>query len=151
MPRYSYVIPSVQIGLDLDRCVLDERIDARTQAMRSAGFVEEAKALRGSMSVTAERALGYSQMMAVLDGNMNEDEAFADIAQKTKRLARKQMGWFGRDPRVHWLDAMSNDVLERAVDIVCDADAGAFEEQDAQADEYVQHHLGNIATRGEEG
>ncbi|MDU3532699.1 tRNA (adenosine(37)-N6)-dimethylallyltransferase MiaA [Alloscardovia omnicolens] len=151
LPRYSYVIPSVQIGLDLDRCVLDERIDARTQAMRSAGFVEEAKALRGSMSVTAERALGYSQMMAVLDGNMNEDEAFADIAQKTKRLARKQMGWFGRDPRVHWLDAMSNDVLERAVDIVCDADAGAFEEQDAQADEYVQHHLGNIATRGEEG
>lgn len=151
LPRYSYVIPSVQIGLDLDRCVLDERIDARTQAMRSAGFVEEAKALRGSMSVTAERALGYSQMVAVLDGNMNEDEAFADIAQKTKRLARKQMGWFGRDPRVHWLDAMSNDVLERAVDIVCDADAGAFEEQDAQADEYVQHHLGNIATRGEEG
>ena len=50
--------------------------------MRSAGFVEEAKALRGSMSVTAERALGYSQMMAVLDGNMNGDEAFADIARK---------------------------------------------------------------------
>ncbi len=56
------------------------------------------------MSVTAERALGYSQMMAVLDGNMNEDEAFADIAQKTKRLARTK--WDGlSDPSRALVDA----------------------------------------------
>ena len=98
LPRYRYVIPSVQIGLDLDRPDLDHRIDLRTKQMYDDGFIEEVERLRPHLGATAVRALGYQQIIDLLDGIWDVNDAFADIAQKTKRLARKQMGWFGRDP-----------------------------------------------------
>ncbi|PWG60411.1 tRNA (adenosine(37)-N6)-dimethylallyltransferase MiaA [Bifidobacterium catulorum] len=145
LPRYRYVIPCVQIGLDLPREELDRRIAARTMRMRDDGFVHEAERLRDHLGATAARALGYQQMIDVLDGLMDEDEAFADIAQKTRRLARKQMGWFGRDPRIHWLEALNPALLHNALAIVAHADEGAYDAIDAHADEYAQHHLGDIA------
>ncbi|MCO6558396.1 MAG: tRNA (adenosine(37)-N6)-dimethylallyltransferase MiaA [Bifidobacterium sp.] len=148
LPCYRYVIPSVQIGLDLPREELDRRIDIRTEQMREQGFVDEVRRIRPLLGVTASRALGYSQIEAYLDGEMSEDEAFADIAQKTKRLARKQMGWFGRDPRIHWLDALDDDLVAKALDVITRADAGDYDEADAQADgHHITHHLGDIANQ----
>lgn len=148
LPRYRYVIPSVQVGLDLPREELDRRIDIRTEQMREQGFVDEVRRIRPQLGVTASRALGYSQIEAYLDGEMSEDEAFADIAQKTKRLARKQMGWFGRDPRIHWLNALDKDLVTKTLDIVSRGDAGEFDEADTHADgRHVTHHLGDIANQ----
>ena len=144
LPRYRYVIPCVQIGLDLDRRELDRRIALRTRQMREQGFLDEVRRLRPNLGFTAGRALGYQQMIDVLDGLMDEDEAFADIAQKTCRLARKQMGWFGRDPRIHWLQALNPALLDNAMAIIAHADAGDYDAIDARADEYVQHHLGDV-------
>ena len=145
LPRYRYVIPSVQIGLDLPREELDRRIDLRTARMREDGFVDEVRRLRPRLGATASRALGYQQVIDYLDGLGGEDEAFADIAQKTKRLARKQMGWFGRDPRIHWLRAQNPDLVSNAMAVVDHADAGDYDAIDAQAGAYTQHHLGDIA------
>ena len=145
LPRYRYVVASVQIGLDLDRADLDRRIDIRTAQMREAGFLDEARRLRPHMSLTASRALGYQQMFDLLDGLWDERDAWADVAQKTKRLARKQMGWFGRDPRIHWLQALNPALVDNAMAIIDHADAGDYDAIDAQADAYTQHHLGDIA------
>ncbi|MFD0704903.1 tRNA (adenosine(37)-N6)-dimethylallyltransferase MiaA [Alloscardovia venturai] len=144
MPRYSYVIPTVQIGLDLSRDILDEKIEKRTTLMRQEGFTREVKELRGKLGKTASRALGYPQILSYLNGEISEDEAYEQIAQKTKRLARKQMGWFGRDPRVHWLNATDTDLVEQSCALVLRADRGEFDIFDEHADEYVQHHLGNV-------
>ena len=144
LPRYRYVIPSVQIGLDLPRRELDDRIMQRTQSMREHGFVDEVRRLRPHLGFTAGRALGYQQIIDYLDGIWDEDDAFFDIAQKTRRLARKQMGWFGRDPRIHWLEALNPQLLDNAMAIIDHADAGEYDAIDAHADEYVQHHLGDI-------
>lgn len=145
LPRYRYVVASVQIGLDLDRADLDRRIDIRTAQMREAGFLDEAHRLRPHMGLTASRALGYQQMFDLLDGLWDERDAWADVAQKTKRLARKQMGWFGRDPRIHWLQALNPALVDNAMAIIDHADAGDYDAIDAQADAYTQHHLGDIA------
>lgn len=145
LPRYRYVVASVQIGLDLDRADLDRRIDIRTAQMREAGFLDEARRLRPHMGLTASRALGYQQMFDLLDGLWDERDAWADVAQKTKRLARKQMGWFGRDPRIHWLQALNPALVDNAMAIIDYADAGDYDAIDAQADAYTQHHLGDIA------
>ena len=148
LPRYRYVVASVQIGLDLDRADLDRRIDIRTAQMREAGFLDEARRLRPHMGLTASRALGYQQMFDLLDGlwdERDERDAWADVAQKTKRLARKQMGWFGRDPRIHWLQALNPALVDNAMAIIDHADAGDYDAIDAQADAYTQHHLGDIA------
>lgn len=144
LPKYEYVIPSVQIGLDLDRSVLDERVDMRTQQMRELGLIKEVRGLEGEMSVTAARALGYEQILSYLHGHLSEDEAFALIAQKTKRLARKQMGWFGRDPRIHWLNAMSETLLSDALEIVDRADNGEFDDGGANTSDPIVHHLGQV-------
>lgn len=146
LPRYRYVIPAVQIGLDLPREELDRRIAIRTQRMREEGFEQEVRRLRPRLGFTAGRALGYQQMIDLIDGLWDEEaDAWADIAQKTSRLARKQMGWFGRDPRIHWLNALNPDLLDNALAIVEHADAGDYDAIDAQADDYAQHHLGDIA------
>ena len=84
------------------------------------------------------------QINDLLDGIWDVNDAFADIAQKTKRLARKQMGWFGRDPRIHWLQALNPKLVDNAMAIIAHADAGDYDPIDARADEYTQHHLGDI-------
>ena len=145
LPHYRYVIPAVQIGLDLDRAELDRRIQARTRQMRDQGFLDEVRRLRPHLGFTAGRALGYQQMIDLLDGMWDEEaDAWADIAQKTSRLARKQMGWFGRDPRIHWLNAINPHLVDNAMAVIDHADAGDYDATDAHADEYTQHHLGDV-------
>ena len=144
LPRYRYVIPSVQLGLDLDRADLDKRIDVRTRQMFDGGFVDEVARLRSHLGPTAARALGYQQVIDHLDGLVDLDDTMADIAQKTKRLARKQMGWFGRDPRIHWLSALNPALVDNAMAVIDHADAGDYDAIDMHAQEYVQHHLGDI-------
>ncbi|MBI0137599.1 MULTISPECIES: tRNA (adenosine(37)-N6)-dimethylallyltransferase MiaA [Bifidobacterium] len=149
LPRYRYLLPALQLGLDLPREELDRRIDRRTQAMRDQGLVDEVSGLRNRLGTTASRALGYQQILDYLDGRTDLDAAFGLIAQKTKRLARKQMGWFGRDPRIHWLNALAPDLARQALDLVDQADQGCFDQVDAQADQLDQgrvtrHHLGAL-------
>ncbi|MCL2090668.1 MAG: tRNA (adenosine(37)-N6)-dimethylallyltransferase MiaA [Micrococcales bacterium] len=125
LPRYTYEVPAVQIGLELDRAALDAAITARVDAMWAAGLVEEVRALRtAGISPTACRAVGYAQVLALLDGRCDEATARAQTVTATRRLARKQMGWFGRDPRVHWLPADAPDLLDQALTLVAQADAG---------------------------
>lgn len=144
LPTYEYAIACVQIGLDVPRAVIDDAIDRRTEAMRAAGFVQEVAAVRSELSATAERALGYRQIEDYLDGKCSQDEAFALIARKTKRLARKQMGWFGRDPRIHWLDAADSAVVDAAARIIEQADFGAFDACDLGPHAPTVRHLGAV-------
>lgn len=125
LPQHVYEVPAVQIGIDCDRVLLDERIGARVARMKEQGLVDEVEALVASgLGRTASRAVGYAEILAMLRGELTPDEAFDAIAAGTRRLARKQMGWFGRDPRVHWLDAQDPRLVERALALVAAADAG---------------------------
>jgi len=125
LPRHVYEVPAVQLGLDCDRAVLDARIAARTQRMLDAGLVAEVEGLlEHGLGRTAARAVGYAQAAALLRGELTPDEARDAITAGTRRLARKQMGWFGRDPRVHWLDSRAPDLVDQALALVAAADAG---------------------------
>jgi tRNA dimethylallyltransferase len=127
LPGHDYEVPAVQIGLDCDRAVLDERVQVRVDRMWAAGLVDEVRGLAArGIGRTASRAVGYAEVLAALRGEITEDEARAQVVAGTRRLARKQMGWFGRDPRVHWLDARDPDLLERALALVAAADAGTL-------------------------
>lgn len=127
LPGHDYEVPAVQIGLDCDRAVLDERVQARVDRMWAAGLVDEVRGLLAAgIGRTASRAVGYAEVLAALRGEITQDEARAQVVAGTRRLARKQMGWFGRDPRVHWLDARDPDLVDRALDLVAAADAGTL-------------------------
>ncbi|MCX5203776.1 tRNA (adenosine(37)-N6)-dimethylallyltransferase MiaA [Streptomyces sp. NBC_00237] len=128
LPGHESVYDTVQIGVDVARPELDERIATRVDRMWEAGLVEEVRAQEGQglrEGVTASRALGYQQVLAALAGECTDDEARAETVRATKRFARRQDSWFRRDPRVHWLSGAAEHraelphqalaLLERAV------------------------------------
>ncbi|MFE4872757.1 tRNA (adenosine(37)-N6)-dimethylallyltransferase MiaA [Streptomyces sp. NPDC056682] len=106
LPGHESVYDTVQIGVDVGRPELDERISVRVDRMWQAGLLDEVRALeeRGLRDGrTASRALGYQQVLAAFAGECTDDEARAETVRATKRFARRQDSWFRRDPRVHWL------------------------------------------------
>ena len=97
---------AAQYGLTLNREKLTEIIDERVEKMWQAGFVQEVKNLisKGLRSgKTARAAIGYSQIMKFLDGEMSEAQAREDTKQATRQYARRQETWFSRDSRIKWL------------------------------------------------
>ncbi|MGW4409901.1 tRNA (adenosine(37)-N6)-dimethylallyltransferase MiaA [Nonomuraea sp. NPDC004702] len=126
MPSYDAVYPSVQLGLEVPRGVLDERIELRVERMWAAGLVEEVRALLGqglAEGRTAGRALGYAQVIRFLEGEWTEEQAFAETVRATRRFARRQESWFRRDPRVRWLPYDAPDLLERSLAHIADPGA----------------------------
>ena len=81
------IYPTVRIGLEIPRDVLDERIAQRVDAMFDAGLIDEVRRLDAAglrQARTASRALGYSQVLAMLDGDMTEQQAREDIILATR-------------------------------------------------------------------
>jgi tRNA dimethylallyltransferase len=121
LPEHRYALPGVvQVGLRIDRPTLDARIAQRVDAMWAAGFVAEVRGLAARSpglreGVTASRALGYRQLLAHLDGELSEDQAREQTVQGTRRFARRQGGWFRRDPRITWLDWDAPDLVDAAL------------------------------------
>ena len=97
---------ALQFGLVMDREHLRERIDQRVDRMWDAGFVDEVDRLisqgigNGS---TAQRALGYAQIIAMRSATMTEEEAKEDTKRASRQYARRQETWFSRDARIQWV------------------------------------------------
>jgi len=99
--------PFTQVGLRVDREVLDRRIADRYQHQLADGFLDEVRwlaALDGGPSRSAAQALGYSELLAHLRGECTLADAIADAVAATRRFARRQERWFRRDPRIEWFD-----------------------------------------------
>ena len=67
---------------------------------------------------TASRALGYAQILRVLDGELTEEAAMDDTVRSTRRFARRQDSWFRRDKRTRWLTYDSGDLLAQALTLI---------------------------------
>jgi tRNA dimethylallyltransferase len=97
--------PVVQIGLRWPREVLAHRIEQRVRAMVAAGLLDEVARLhRRGLSRTAGQALGYKEVVEFLEGRCTEAEAVEATILRTRQFAVRQLRWFGRDPRVRWVD-----------------------------------------------
>jgi tRNA dimethylallyltransferase len=94
-------------GIDIPRPVLQRRIEDRVRGMMPE-LIEETRQLleRGLGSfLTSSQAIGYAEAVACLEGSITEDQATAGTTRRTKALARRQMAWFRRDPRIRWFEA----------------------------------------------
>ncbi|CAA9356903.1 MAG: tRNA dimethylallyltransferase [uncultured Nocardioidaceae bacterium] len=107
LPGLDYFYPRVhQVGVEMARVLLDERISRRVHEMWEQGFVDEVRRLsREGLrdGRTASRALGYRQVLAFLDGEITESDARQQTIAATRRFARRQDSWFRRDPRIDWV------------------------------------------------
>lgn len=100
-----------QFGLVMDREELSNRISQRVDAMWERGFVAEVERLMASgitSGVTAQRALGYLQIIAFLEGKVSEEEAREETKRATRQYARRQETWFSRDNRITWISPAQN-------------------------------------------
>jgi tRNA dimethylallyltransferase len=97
---------ALQFGLVMDREHLRERIDQRVDRMWDAGFIDEVDRLISQGigdGTTAQRALGYAQIIAMRSGTMTEEEAKEDTKRASRQYARRQETWFSRDARIQWV------------------------------------------------
>ena len=111
LPAYRSDYDAVQIGLDCDDVTLDARVEARVDRMFADGLVDEVRTLTDEGlrdGRTAARALGYQQVLAMLDGTCTEAEAREETKRATRRFVRRQRSWFRRDPRIHWFGPAHN-------------------------------------------
>src|SRR5436190_10891166 len=107
-------------GIRIDRDVLAVRIGERVLSMLEAGWLDEVRGLveRGFGAwLTASQAIGYSELARHLDGRLSLDEAAERTVKRTKDLARRQMSWFRRDPRIRWFDAGAGGAREVLDDV----------------------------------
>ena len=89
--------------------------------MWAAGLVDETLALvaQGLLDGrTAPRALGYAQVLRMLEEELDEVAARLDTIQATRKFARRQESWFRRDQRINWLPFDASDLVDRALAIV---------------------------------
>ena len=120
MPGFDSLYDTVHIGLD--RADLDERVAQRVHRMMALGFLDEVRGLLPDGlrdSPTAGKALGYAQLLAVLDdagevvGDL--DDAVEQTIRGTRRFVRRQRSWFRRDLRIRWLDGAAHRLVDAAL------------------------------------
>ena len=108
----------VMFALDWPREVLYDRINRRVDVMMHQGLVEEVQSLlkKGlAPGSTAMQALGYKEIVDALNGRITMEEAVDAIKQGSRHYAKRQLTWFRRDERVHWIEAQGKS-LERITD-----------------------------------
>jgi tRNA dimethylallyltransferase len=121
LPERTYRMPTITIGLRRDRGELNELIARRAEAMWADGLVEEVDGLLPlglRDGRTARTAIGYQQALAQLDGELTQRQAIDATIAATRRFVRRQESWFRPDPRIHWLDAASPDLISQALALI---------------------------------
>jgi tRNA dimethylallyltransferase len=98
-------------GLSQDRESLDIRVSNRVDSMWESGLVTEVETLVDQglrEGVTAQKALGYAQVLQMRDGILTSEQAQEETKRVTRQYIRRQDTWFSRDSRLHWLGHYEN-------------------------------------------
>jgi tRNA dimethylallyltransferase len=93
------------IGVEVSRETLYERIDARIDAMIGEGLIDEVRALKEKYGDTAPgmTGIGYRQIATFLRGECTLKDAILALKHDTRQYAKRQITWFQRDKRIHWV------------------------------------------------
>jgi tRNA dimethylallyltransferase len=107
-------------GVRVSSDALRDRIGARVLAMVDEGLLDEVRGLvdRGFGGwLTSTQAIGYAEFAAHLGGRLSLDEAVERTVSRTRQLARRQIAWFRRDPRIRWFEAGAGGALDVLEDV----------------------------------
>ena len=106
---HAVVVPVRIAGLTLDAETLASRIEHRLTGMLDAGLLDEVRMLAArpeGWSRTARQAIGYKELVEVLDGRLaSMDAAIEQVLVRSRQFGRRQRAWFRRDDRITWFDS----------------------------------------------
>ncbi len=97
---------ALHIGLAMERTTLAPRIEARVHRMFDQGLIGEVEKLMGEgllEGTTAQRAIGYAQVISLIQGQLSQQEAISETIVATRQYVRRQETWFKRDQRIQWI------------------------------------------------
>lgn len=125
----SHAVPSpfapVYIGIAFrERAVLYDRINRRVDSMLERGLLEEARAFYKGSPETAAQAIGYKELKPFLDGALPFADAVENLKRATRNYAKRQITWFKRNGRIHWLyadECTPEQLLTQALEIANEA------------------------------
>ena len=104
---FEAIYPVRFIGISVEPSVLYEAIERRVDGMLAVGLLEEVSSLLEAgfrEALTAQQAIGYKELIPVIEGTRSLEDATAEIKQSTRRYAKRQRTWFKRDKRIEWID-----------------------------------------------
>ncbi|MBV5261695.1 tRNA (adenosine(37)-N6)-dimethylallyltransferase MiaA [Synechococcus moorigangaii CMS01] len=112
--------PILEIGLDCDPDILDQRIQQRTQQMVDQGFVAEVEHLgkKYGWDLPLLDTLGYAEFRDYVQGQDTLEGAIANTVLHTRQFAKRQRTWFRANSDIHWLDNTAPDLLEQALNLI---------------------------------
>ncbi len=104
----------LEIGLDVPKKELDKRIDKRVDLMIRAGLLKEVEKLVKKYGTKQQSfdAIGYREIIGFLNNLCYSNDRKNRIAIKqttelikrnTRNYAKRQMTWFKKDKRIHWV------------------------------------------------
>ena len=114
------IYKSVCFCIDWDREALYNRINERVDKMIEDGLEQEAKTLYeiyGRQNFTAFAGIGYKEFLDYFEGRKTLSEVIDEIKQGTRRYAKRQLSWFRRNDKIHWLKPCEN-MTENAISII---------------------------------
>lgn len=94
---------AIQIAIDLDRAELYDRINRRVDVMMKMGLEEEVGLLKNHFHLNALQTVGYKEWPAYFAGTIDRNQLVEEIKQHSRNYAKRQITWFKRDERVHWI------------------------------------------------
>ena len=100
---------------DKNRQDLYDRIDRRVDIMLEQGLLAEIEALLAQgipEKCTAMQAIGYKEFLAARNGDISAEEAAAMVKQSSRHYAKRQLTWFRRNEKIHWLRRGSGEGTE---------------------------------------
>ena len=101
----------VKIGLNCERDILYNKINARVDEMMENGLLQEAERLYKFRQLNALNTVGYKELFDHMDGRWPFEEAVERIKGNTRRYARKQLTWFKRDEQIQWFRPNQKDEI----------------------------------------
>ena len=92
-----------KIGLTRDRDELYDRINRRVDIMMEQGLLAEVESLVPYRDMPALRTVGYKEIFDYLDGVTSLEKAVELIKRNSRRYAKKQLTYWGRDKEIDWM------------------------------------------------
>ena len=106
----------VKVGITMPREEVYDRINRRVDIMLAAGLESEVRSVLPYRHCNSLRTVGYSEMFDYFDGKITFDEAVELIKRNSRRYAKRQITWFGRDKDIAWFNRGEEEQIVKYID-----------------------------------
>lgn len=109
----------LEIALNRPREKLYQRIEERVDQMMKTGLEAEARALLTKKGLPALNTVGYKELFDYFEGRHSKERAIELIKRNTRRFAKRQMTWFRKNKKIHWVAAApESEALKNCLDLI---------------------------------